>query len=143
MNTTFLRKQRLRNGLSMTELVVTVGITTIAMVGGVQTMFVAGRQCRMVENRRLAGLEVGNIMEQIMTRPWKEIAPGTELTFELSEACRRALPDAKLRVRIASEAADPSARCITVEMDWRANALRRGEPVRLVAWRYNSWETTP
>ena len=98
MNATSLRKRRRRHGLSMTEMVVTVAITTVAMVGGVQIMSLASRQCQMVENRRLAGLEAGNIMEQIMARPWEEIAPGEVSTFELSDACRQALPDAKLRV---------------------------------------------
>jgi Tfp pilus assembly protein PilV len=86
MNATSLSKRRRRDGLSMTEMVVTVAITTVAMVGGVQIMSLASRQCRMVEDRRLACLEAGNIMEQIMARPWEEITPGDVSAFELSEA---------------------------------------------------------
>jgi Tfp pilus assembly protein PilV len=143
MNATSLSKRRRRDGLSMTEMVVTVAITTVAMVGGVQIMSLASRQCRMVEDRRLACLEAGNIMEQIMARPWEEITPGDVSAFELSEACRQTLPDARLRVEIEAEATDPGARRITIEIDWQANALRRGEPVRLVAWRYLNKEARP
>jgi len=143
MNAISFRDRRRRDGLSMTEMLVTIAITTVAMVGGVQIMSLANRQCKAVECRRVAGLEAGNIMEQIMTRPWEDIAPGQESICELSEACRQTLPDAKLRIAVEAEAADPGVRHITVEIDWQANAIHRGGPVRLVAWRYLNKEARP
>ena len=127
----------------MTEMIVTLVITSVAMVSGVKIMALANRQCRMVENRRLAGLEAGNILEQVMARPWDEIVPGEASTFALSDASRQTLPDAKLRVVVEAEAADADARRITVEVDWQVTALRRREPVRLVAWRYLNKEAQP
>lgn len=143
MHAISLRKRRRRRGLSMTEMIVTVILTSVAMVGGVKIMSLASHQCRTVDNRRLAGLEAGNVLEQVMARPWEEIVPGEATRFVLSDACRQTLPDAKLRVAVEAEAADPDARRITVEVDWQATALRRSQPVRLVAWRYLNKEARP
>jgi hypothetical protein len=143
MNAMSLCYRHRRSGLSMTEMVVTVAITTVAMVGGVQIMSAANRQCQAVECRRLAGLEAGNVMEQIMARPWAQLAPGQAAVCELSHACRELLPDAKLRLQVAAEATDPAVRRITVEIDWQATPIHRSDPVRLVAWRYLTQEAKP
>ena len=100
MNATALHKRRRRRGLSMTEMVVTVAITTVAMVGAV-------RSCRWPTAKARHGGEpspglpgsgqhhgTGHDAALGENRPRRMNA-----AFELSEACRQTLPDAKLHVR--------------------------------------------
>ncbi|NLX53561.1 MAG: hypothetical protein GXY58_00425 [Planctomycetaceae bacterium] len=143
MNTTCIHNRCRRGGFSMTEMVVTIGVATVAMVGGVQIMSLANRQCRAVECRRVASLEAGNIMEQLMARPWEELTPGQESFGTLSDVCQRLLPDASLDIDVSAETTDAAARRITVRIDWQVQGTHRSNPVRLVAWRYPNQETLP
>lgn len=133
----------MRRGLTMTEMIVTIALTSVAMAGGVKIMAVASRECSAVDCRRLASLEAGNILEQVMARPWDEMAPGQLANLALSDACGQTLPDARLRVAVDPEPTDANARRITVEIDWQTAAARRAVPVRLVAWRYVNAEARP
>jgi hypothetical protein len=143
MNASSLWKRRSRHGLSMTEMILTVMLTSAAMVGGAKLMAVAHQQGRLVDQRRLAGVEASNILEQVMAQPWQQITPGEQSAFGLSDAGRQLLPDAKVRVVVDPEPAQPEARRITVAIDWQVAAQRRGRPVRLVAWQYLNTEAQP
>lgn len=136
-------KRHRRFGFSMAEMVVTVAITTLVMVGGLQLITLASRQGSAIENHRLASLEAGNIMEQIMCRPWDDVTSEGLSSLPLSEACRQALPAAGLHVAIDTDGADQDVRRITVQLDWAVNSVHRGKPVRLVAWRYRDREVQP
>ena len=136
-------KRRRRFGISMTEMVVTVAITTLVMVGGLQLITLANRQGGVVENQRLACLEAGNIMEQIMCRPWDEVTAEGLSSLPLSEACRAALPEARLHVAIDTDGTDQDARRITVQLDWAVNSVHRSKSIHLVAWRYRHGEAQP
>jgi hypothetical protein len=129
-----------RRGLSMAEMIVTIAVTSVAMIGGMQMIALSGRQFRAIEDRRLAGLEAGNLMEQVMLRPWEELTAEQLASLELSEACRQALPDVQLRISVDAGDAVPAAKRITIEIGWRVNAAHRGAPVRLVAWRFGEVE---
>ncbi|MHB8969847.1 MAG: type IV pilus modification PilV family protein [Pirellulaceae bacterium] len=136
-------KRHRRCGFSMAEMVVAVAITTLVMVGGLQLITLAARQGGAIENHRLASLEAGNIMEQIMCRPWDELTSEGLSSLPLSEACRQALPAASLQVAIDTDGTDQDARRITVQLDWAVNSVHRSKPVHLVAWRYREREVQP
>ena len=144
MNSTFLFKPKHRTAFTMTEMIVAMAITRAIMVGGAQLMTFTARHGREVENRRLAATEAGNVMEQLMTQPWDTLIPDgpalSELT--LSDTCRQVLPDSRLKVTVADDAAS-QARRITIHIDWATNATHRSPGVRLVAWRYPQQETQP
>jgi hypothetical protein len=128
----------------MTEMVVTIAIVGAVMVGGVQLMAVTARHSREAENRQLATTEAGNVLEQVMTRPWNGVSPDSPALADLtlSDACRQALPDARLSVVVSPEADSPGRR-ITVHIDWATNPAHRSQGIRLVAWRYPAQETQP
>jgi hypothetical protein len=127
----------------MAEMIVTVAITTLVMVGGLQLITLASRQGNAIENHRLASLEVSNMMEQIMSRPWEDMTSENLASLPLSESCGQALPAARLHVSIDTEGADQDVRRITVQLDWAVNSVHRGKPVHLVAWRYRDREVQP
>jgi hypothetical protein len=91
----------------------------------------------------LAAREAGNLMEDLMSRPWSEITPENTAAVELSESCRQYLPDAQLRVEVVSEGQTEDVRRIDVRIEWRDWSNRRGEPVRLTAWKCRWEEKTP
>ncbi|MHB0956958.1 MAG: hypothetical protein ACYC6N_22475 [Pirellulaceae bacterium] len=132
-----------RSGLSMAEMVVTVAITMLVMVGGLQLITLTSRQGRTIENHRLARLEVANVMEQIMCRPWEEVTSEGLGSLPLSETCRQALPEAKLHVAIDADGTEQERRRIRVQLDWAVNSAHRNKPVQLVAWRYRERESQP
>lgn len=144
MNSTYLSKPNRRTAFTMTEMIVTLAITSTIMVGGAQLMTFATRHGREVDNRRLAATEAGNLMEQLMTQPWDTLIPDAPALAELtlSDNCRQALPDSQLTVTVADDAAS-HARRITIHIDWATNATHRSPGVRVVAWRYPQQETQP
>ena len=102
-------KRHRRSGVSMAEMIVTVAITMLVMVSGMQLITLAARQGGAIENHRLASLEAGNIMEQIMCRPWDEVTSEGLSSLPLSEACRQALPAASLHVAVDTDGTDQDA----------------------------------
>ncbi len=136
-------KRYRRCGVSMAEMIVTVAITMLVLVSGMQLITLAGRQGTAIENRRLAALEAGNIMEQVMCRPWEEVTTESLSSLPLSETCRQALPAASLHVAVDPDGTDQDLRRITVQLDWAVNSVHRGQPVHLVAWRYRNREVQP
>jgi hypothetical protein len=136
-------ERRRRLGISVAEMVVTMAITTLVLIGGLQLMTLATRQGTVMENHRLAALEAGNLMEQIMCRPWDQMTSEGLSSLPLSEACRQALPAARLHVAVDADGSDPEVQRITVQLDWSVTSEQRNKPVQLVAWRYRNRETQP
>lgn len=136
-------KRYRRSGVSMAEMIVTVAITMLVMVSGMQLITLASRQGTAIENHRLAALEAGNIMEQVMCLPWEEVTAESLSSLPLSETCRQALPAASLHVAVDPDGTNQDLRRITVQLDWAVNSAHRGQPVRLVAWRYRNREVQP
>ena len=125
-----------RHGLTLSELVVTCAIAVAAMAGIAQLMYQATRQYRVVSRHNLVALEAANVMENLMSRPWSEIASSEPALIELSPACRQAVPDAELRLEIVPEDDQDDTRRITVQIHWATSGDERAKPIQLVAWRY-------
>ena len=125
-----------RRGLTLSELIIAAAITVAAMVGIAQLMYQVTRQYRVVTCRNLAAEEAANIMEDLMSRPWNEIAAKEPPSIEFSPACRQAAPDAELQLEIVPEEGQEDIRRITVQIHWMTNSTQQAEPIQLVAWRY-------
>jgi hypothetical protein len=132
---------RSRRGATLQEAIIAVTITIAVVTGITQLCAVAAVQRRTAEQRTLAAWEAGNLMEDLVSRPWSEMTPEKMAAVELSEACRRELPEAKVRVEAAPEGEAGDVLRIQVQIDWKNAAGERGKPVRLVAWRYRDEET--
>lgn len=117
-------------------------IVTAVIAGACQLLQLVAAQRRAAEYRALASLETANVMEDLLCRSWMELTPQAP-RVQLSQTTRERLPSPQLRINVASEAGDPSSRRITVEIDWQASDGRRGQPLRLVAWRYQPVEVSP
>ena len=123
------------SGLSAAEMVIAMAVAVSAMVCISQLMAVTARQNRALEQGAVAVREVGNVMEDLMSRPWDALTPGNPPSIELSQECRDLLPDVQLSVEISSKEEVSGAKRISLGIDWLATEKKRREPVRLVAWR--------
>ena len=127
----------------MSEVVIAVAITATAMVGIAQLMYLATRQHRVLERYSLAAIEAGNILEDLMSRPWNDLAAAESPAVALSEAFRQTAPEARLQVDVAPDGGSDDVRKITVRIHWQTAGQSQGQPVQLVAWRYRNQEATP
>ncbi len=132
------RDARHRCGMTLAELIIAMTIAIAAMTGIAKLMYMATRQYQIVACRNVVNEEAANIMEDLMSRPWKAIASGSVPKIELSRACRGAVSDAEVQVEIGPEDDQKDARRITVRIFWQKNGVQKATPVQLVAWRYPS-----
>ncbi len=136
-------KFRHRRGLTLSELVIAMAIAVAAMAGIAKLMYLVTRQYRVVTCRNVVTEEAANIMEDLMSRPWKAIATKELPSVELSKACRQAVPDAKLQLEIVPEEDQDNMRRITVRIAWQINGSQHPEPIQLVAWRSVARHSVP
>jgi Tfp pilus assembly protein PilV len=130
-----------RTGFILQEVLIAILIALAAMVGVAQLLAMVAQQRRLVQQRTVAVQEAGNLMEDFASRPWAEITAEKLADVRLSDACQRCLPDATLHVEVNSEDADSQR--ISIRIDWPTAAGSRGEPVRLVGWRFRDEEAGP
>lgn len=139
MNANLLRTEK-RNGATIPEAMVAMLIVAAVLVGVAQLLAMVAGQRRNTQQRSLAVREAGNLMEDLMTRPWSELTPDSLAEFQLPEPCLQQLPDAKLQIEVHADDDTDQARRIDIRIDWAGPADRRCQPVRLVAWRYHDEE---
>jgi Tfp pilus assembly protein PilW len=132
-----------RRGAAMFEAIAAIAIAAAVLTGVVQLLVLANRQLRISQQHALAAREAGNLMEDLMSRPWTEVTPDSASSVQLSQWCRDSLPDARLRVEVAAEGDADETRRIGIQIDWRNAANQRGQPVRLTAWRHRYEEAPP
>ncbi len=130
-------------GLAVIEAIVGLVISLAVLATMAHLLALAASQRRVTEQRAVAVREAGNLMEQVMARPWTELASEKLGQLALSESCRQRLPDARLRVEATAEGEPASAQQIRIRIDWQDRAGQRVEPVQLVAWRYAAEEPKP
>lgn len=130
-------------GMAVVEAIVGLVISLAVLATIAHLLALAAGQRRVTEQRAVAVLEAGNLMEQIMARPWTELVTEKLGQMALSESCRQRLPDARLRVEGTAEGEPASARQIRIQIDWQDRAGQRVRPVQLVAWRYAAEEPKP
>jgi hypothetical protein len=118
-----------------------IAMAVLATVG--QLLALAGGQRRAALQRAAAVREAGNLMEEVLARPWAELTPDKLAQMPLSESCRQSLPGVRLQLEATAEGEPTAAQRISIRIDWQDTAGQRGEPVRLVAWRYADEEPKP
>ena len=88
-------------------------MVAILIVGAVlasitQVLALAASQRRSSMRRTIATREVGNLMEDLMSRPWDDLTPEHLADIPLSDSCRHHMPEAQLQIDVIDED-DPEA----------------------------------
>lgn len=126
-----------RRGTTLFEATVALGVLLVTVGLVAKTLIAVAHQQRTVQQRRLAMLEAGNVMERIMARKFDDLLPGDAATSEQSDSLAERLPGATLRVTITAHDDPPlAAKQIVVEISWDDANHRAPAPLRLTAWKY-------
>lgn len=131
------RMRRRWAGNMVLEATMAVTLVSVALIGVAQFLVVVGRQQRVIEWRRLANREAGNVMEQIMARSFEDLTTEGLAGIAISSDARRRLPAAKLMIELETVNQQAAARQVQIEIGWQNLAGQR-EHARLVAWKYEA-----
>lgn len=137
------RFEPFRRGSVFCEALVAIVLATSVVLGASQLLLLASNQSRVAEQRTLAVHEVGNLMEDVMSRPWSELSTSSSLPLQLSPVGQQRLSNSQVKVEVGSEGEDSRSRRISIQIEWRCGAGRNFESVRLVAWRSRDSEAKP
>jgi len=80
------------------------------------------------------------LMEEIAATPWTEVTEDSLASLALSDECQAMLGEPRLMIDVVDES-EGAGKQISVEIDWLTSESQRGEPLRLVAWRYPKGES--
>ena len=120
-------------GFILHETIMAMALSLALVVGIAQLLTMVAQQRRLGRQYAVAVGEVGNLMEDLVSRRWADTTPERLADVRLSQACSRCLPEAKLQVDVADESDD--VRRISIQIEWNSVPGHRGEPVRLVGWK--------
>jgi len=133
-----------RQGHTILETMVAAVLLAVAATVGVQMLLATASARQATETRRLATREAANVMERVMALAPDELTPQTVEQMKLSPRAQKALPGAKLTIRLDESTGDgPPATRVTVELTWKSHAGRAAPPLRLLAWRFHPEEARP
>jgi hypothetical protein len=136
-------KRTRRNGALLVEVSVAAVVAAVATAGVVQLVLVANGQLRKRENQALIVREVGNLMEDLFSRPWEELSAPEPPEVQLSERLRQRIPNAQLELEITPDDDRPTSLRISIRVESSQLSNLTTGPVQLVAWRERIEEETP
>lgn len=128
-------------GFILHEALMAVALAMALVVGIAQLLTLVSQQRRLARQYAVAVREAGNLMEDFVSRSWVDTTPEQLASVELSEACRRCLPDASVEVNVVPESDD--VRRIGIRIEWLRAPGNRGRPVCLVGWKFRHEEDGP
>ena len=122
-------------GALLLELVISGLLLATVISAVIPSLAWIARERQMTRQRQEALLEVGNVMERVMTLEWEDLTPRRAAKIELSQSLREQIPDARLTVAVTDDTA-ANARRVLIELRWDVVPGRPAPPVRLVSWVY-------
>jgi Tfp pilus assembly protein PilE len=127
-----------RRGIGILELLVAGILLGTLMTLCLEFFGAVAGQRRALQQRQAATQEVANVMERIAARPWESLTTERLKEVPFSEEAKAQLPEAQMEIDVATPADDPTAKRVTVSVQWQNAAGELVRPVRLVAWRYQT-----
>lgn len=125
--------QHRRAGASFIELFVALLVLGTLLGLLVPTMRRVETARRNADLRRVASLELSNLMEELSSRPAERLTPEELQKLQLSDAAKLRLPDASLTSSTASTDAKGLVK-VQLSVSWPSMNGQATEPVRLTTW---------
>lgn len=129
-----------RRGFTVLEVLVAIILVATLLTVSLEFLHALALQRRSLSDRRLALQEAGNCMERIAVWPWDELTTERLSGIDLSPEIRRALPSAKLSIRVSPTPEPPQGKVVSVTIRWQEQPEQPERSVRLVTWRYRQGE---
>ncbi len=114
-------------------------LITIQLIGWVAT------ERQAVNRREVATRALGNLIEQILARPWTEISTESITSVAASMNGSRSTGRGQIRAQVIDGPAvdGRGSKKVVAELVWPDHDKRVGASVRLVAWTFERKGTTP
>ena len=125
---------RFRRGSTLLELAVSIIMVGVLLAISAQVLGWTVRERRATDRRAAALVEAGNLLDELTRLPWNEVTQESVAATKLSGEADAMLPDAKLEVTMRQPEDDPTAKRITVSIDWLGDHQQREAPARITAW---------
>jgi hypothetical protein len=125
-----------RRGMGVIELVVAGTLLGTLLVICLQLLTVTAAQRRIAEQRQLAVIELGNVMERLTVRPWGELTSKAGAAVKLSPSVAARLPGADLSIEVTASPADTDVKRIVVSLRWKDRSGQFVSPVKITTWRW-------
>lgn len=122
-----------RSGFTVLEVVVSIGFLGIAAVL-IGELALATLNERLRNETRLAVIEwATNVLEEARAKPWKELTPEWANGIKLPEDLAFRLAEPKTLTQVVPEPDRPTAKRITVSVQWKHSDGTPLRPVTLVS----------
>ena len=128
-------------GFVLHETLMAMALSMALVVAVAQLLTMVVRQRRWARQYAVAVREAGNLMEDLVSRSWAETTAEKLNSVDVSSACTRCLPSVDLAVDVVDQGHD--VRRISLQIEWLRPSGNRGEPVRLVGWKFRNQEDGP
>lgn len=125
-----------RNGALFLEVGAAIVIVGAMLAISLQVVGWTVRERRSVDRRVIALIEAGNLLDEVTGHPWNELTSLQLEQIQLPASAAAALPDARLKLSMRQPEGDPTAKQITLSIDWQGRHGQREGPVRLTAWMF-------
>jgi hypothetical protein len=125
-----------RRGMTLLELAVACTLLGTLLVVCLQLLLATAAQRRAADQRQLALVEVGNVMERVAARRWDDLTSKTLDGGKPSGWLGERLPGAELKIEVTAPSGEPIAKRITVSLRWQDRNGRYLPGVKIVTWRY-------
>jgi len=122
--------------MTLLELAVAGALLGTLLVVCLQLLQASAAQRRSADQRQLALIEVGNVLERLAARPWAELTPKSVANEKPSAWLGNRLRDAELKIEVTTPAGDPDAKRIAVSLRWQDRNGRYLPPVGIATWRW-------
>lgn len=129
-----------RRGIGVMELVVAVALLGTLLTVCLQLLAATAGQRRAADQRQLAVIEVGNIMERLASRPWTELTSEAVADQTISPSVVKRLPNAELKIEVTTPSAEPNAKRVVVSLRWQDDANQLVKPIKIATWRWKGKE---
>lgn len=126
-----------RRGTTILELAVAGALIGALLVVCLQLLAATAAGRRAADQQQCAILELDNVMERVVARPWAELTTAALAAEQLSPWAERQLPGAELKLKVSNVADEPDAKRITAALSWRDRSGQMREPMTLSTWRYD------
>lgn len=132
-----------RRGFSMVEVIISGVLIGAVIATAVPMLRNISLQQRAANRQQIALAEASNILDSLTSRPWADITSESAGALSLSADANRQLPAAKLQINVASEAARPEQKKVTLSLRWENELGASAAPVRLTTWVFQRGRREP
>lgn len=122
-----------RRGALLLEVMISVVLLGLLLSVTAPILKSVSESRRLADQRRVALLELSNLMEQVASWPRERVTADEIAKLTLSDATKAALPEVKVTSKATPQGEPPGLMKIELVIDW-SQPLAGAKPVRLTSW---------